>query len=278
MPASFPHDVQELVSRIIVIDPSARATLAEIKAHRCFRRDLRPNYILPAPIPCSQFTSAIELSSLGEEVIAVLRQIGYADEEELASDLRASHNSMAKVFVALLLTNAQFDLDGLPWECAYNTTASSYSPGAVMDTDKSVGSLVEDPFREQRIFASPGSPLGGGPLNDACSFVHRPDWYEETTSVGSVLYETSKEVYGMTNWRIMEAVQQAVGDCGLQYFHPDPVTIHARTVDGLFYVTVFLSFKSKDEIMVNVQLHKGSVDQFGDFSGRLFQTMCVEEA
>jgi BR serine/threonine kinase len=211
----FQEDLAHIIRRMLTVDPMQRATIDEIKRSACFLKGLNPDYELPAPIQFPREVVPIDPATLTEDVVSVLRQIGYTDDEELNGDLETPTWTIAKMFVALL--TAQLDLDQLPWE----DDADGESEGPV-----SINSwIVEDSIRLPKV-----------KIEDA-----------------------------------MYRVQQAVGDCGLQFFHPDPVTVYIRKNHRRFYVSVQASFVTDEELFVTARLHRGSPDHFGDFRDRLWQ-------
>lgn len=130
---------------------------------------------------------------------------------------------------------------------------------------------IIDPFHRQRV------PFGTHPSLDANSLnslMIRPEWaFETTTPVSNVIQTADRSFYGMDIWRVMRKVQEAADDCGLQWFHPDPMTLYARTQDASFYVSVIAKDIEMDEIKVSTILHRGLTDQFSDFKDRLFQAL-----
>jgi BR serine/threonine kinase len=269
MPA-FPEDIAALIRQMLSVDPTHRPTLAEIKNSSCFRRNIDVDYIFPSPIPFRHYSQPIDPAALTEDMVLVLRQIGYTDDTELNTDLQAEMTTMAKVFVGVL--SSQIDLERLPWDESAISSAHLLTPSNFMAGPAALGEFPasEDPFH-RHLRPSTTSSL------DISSVVSRPDWCVETaTSVASVLQSASMELYGNSIWDVMRGAQEAIGDCGLQYFHPDPMTMYVRKSDGMFYVSIVADFTSSDEISVTVSLHKGAPDQFEDFRDRLFQVFRCE--
>jgi hypothetical protein len=76
----------------------------------------------------------------------------------------------------------------------------------------------------------------------------------------------------------MYAAQVATTGPGLQYFHPDPLTIYARRSDATFYVSVIADTSTAHVVKVRLLLHKGGVQEFGEFVETLRQLLQVEMA
>jgi serine/threonine protein kinase len=260
IPEAVPTDISDLIRRMLSVDPTQRPSLIEIKSHPCFRRGADENYVFPRPIPHRHFTDPIDLSSVSANVVSVLTQIGYSNEQELRSDLMMTSNNMAKVFVALLTDN--LDLEKLPWDHSENVTDET--------------------------FHALDYVLGGAPMSDldfsptlqaagsAASFsstVSRPDWYLEATPLSLVIESHEIQLADCEIWNLMSVTQDAVRDCGLQFFHPDPVTLYLRTRDALFYASVTATFTAADAVTLSLVLHKGDKAQFQDFKERLMQLL-----
>jgi hypothetical protein len=212
----FRDDIAALIRRMLCVDPIQRATIDEIKRSSVFLNGLHPAYRVPAPIPFPRYSRAIKLESLTDDVLSVLKQIGYTEDEGLKSDLQEEGWTMAKVFVAML--TEQVDLDKLPGEDDAMEIGPS-EPASITAWE------MEDEIRLPKVL-----------ISDA-----------------------------------MYRVQQAVGDCGLQFFHPDQVTVYVRKCDRRFYLSVRASFGTDEELVVTVRLHRGSRGQFEDFRDRLWQ-------
>lgn len=297
MPA-FPPDIADLIRNLIVVQPSKRLTIEQIKSHRAFRRGLHPLYKCPTPIPDIAYKQ--EDLAISNEITKILLQIGFTDEQEIENELKSPERTMAKVFVAML--TAQLDLDLLPWddlEDMNNPTLMSQAeeeeeelpqPKITPNTsESSIGDGKDPEFKFQLISeyneedADPfhthatRANLRRRPsldFNSPNSVVTRPQWVIETaTPVSSVITTVEKNFYGMNIWMLMRKIQEAADDCGLQWFHPDPMTLYARTKDASFYVSIIVTYKEIDEVIVSAKLHRGLTDQFDDFTGRLFQAI-----
>jgi BR serine/threonine kinase len=265
MPA-FPADIQNLIRAMITVDPVQRITIEDIKKSAPFLRNLEPEYFLPSPIPFTHYSRPVDPAGVTEDILVVLRQIGYTNEEELRNDLQATTVTMAKVFVAML--TAQLDLETLPWEeQAANCSDSILNQESLLALTGIIdpGPNPLDPFRRHMQMTSP-------PSTKVSSVASRVDWYVEATLSASYwITEEHIQLTGWSAWDVMYQAQVAVGDCGLQYFHPDPLTMYVRKSDRLFYVSVIVEFVAKETLDVKILLHKGMTEQFKDFRDRLWQ-------
>lgn len=257
-------DVAELLRGMLTVDPGQRWSLEQIKQAPCFTRGLPAGYRLPSPIPFTRFSVPINLETLASDVILVLKQIGYGDDEELAKDLQTTSVSMAKVFVAML--TARLDLDELPWEETADEPADSLliTASFLAGPPPTAAALdPEDPFRRRVRAQGSMSPV---------SMAMRPDWcVEAPTPVGEWVMEDTIELRKVTLWSAMKSVQDAVDDCGMQYFHPDPITVYVRRNDRKFYVSLRAEFGDLGQLIIPVRMHKGDCELFEDFRDRLWQ-------
>ena len=79
----FSPPVKDLISRMLTLDPASRITIAQIKAHPCFRMHLPDDYVLPYPLPVPSFEAPVPLEAIPPDVVNLLKKIGYANEDEL---------------------------------------------------------------------------------------------------------------------------------------------------------------------------------------------------
>jgi BR serine/threonine kinase len=267
MPA-FPWDIQNLIRGMITVDPVQRITIDEIKKSAPFLRNLEPDYVLPSPIPFTHYSRPVDPAGVAEDILVVLRQIGYTNEDELRDDLQATTVTMAKVFVAML--TAQLDLETLPWEdraAEGSDTILNQESLLALTGIADPGPNPLDPFRRRMQMTSP-------PSTKVSSVASRAEWYvEPTLSAAYWIADDHTRLTGWAVWDVMYEVQFAVADCGLQYFHPDPLTMYVRKSDRLFYVSVIVEFIAKDALDVKILLHKGMTQQFQDFKDRLWQLL-----
>lgn len=293
----FPADIQDLIRRLIVVDPNQRLTIEQIKSHPCFRRDLEDSYLLPYPIPDIADEGSLDPKSLSPSILKVLTQIGFSEEEELNEQLRATGNTMAKVFVSMI--TAKLDLERLPWDekshwagkersdqpgdkaskdqldanSFMKTATTTKSPKTSNPSDSSSGEIaINDPFHRHKERIKLQQSL------DIHSMAIRPNWLiceddANTTMESSVIKANDKCFYGKKIWFIMSRCQDASNEFGLQWFHPNPMIIYARAPDSTFYISIVANFKELDEINICSRLHKGDESMFEDFCEKLYQTV-----
>jgi len=110
----FPPEMQDLINRMLTVDPAKRITIEQIKTHPAFYILLPTGYQVPTPLPIPSLPDPIDPSTLTPPVFELLRQVGFSDNDELNRDLLATHHTVAKGFCYLIHQAISFD--SLPWE------------------------------------------------------------------------------------------------------------------------------------------------------------------
>jgi hypothetical protein len=118
MPAVEP-DVQALLAAMLTPDPGARITVDQIKCHQAFRIGLSAGYQLPRPLPLCCGEAGVDPRAVAPPVLALLRAIGFRDEE-----LTAHGETMAKSF-CYALTHALAP-EELPWDDEHRLGGESH--------------------------------------------------------------------------------------------------------------------------------------------------------
>jgi len=83
MPSSLSEDTQDLIRRMLVIEPEKRITMGEIKNHRWFRSN---SFNQPEPFPV-QFLQMSDPDDIDSEIIANLMTLGWDSEQELIGSI-----------------------------------------------------------------------------------------------------------------------------------------------------------------------------------------------
>ena len=112
MPPFLP-EIQDLISRMLVVDPTKRIRLEQIKEHPAFRICLPQNYVIPTPLPLPYMKEPIDVESLDPKIFPVLIHLGYSNKEEIIEELSSDSHNMAKVFCYILTSS--FSFENLNW-------------------------------------------------------------------------------------------------------------------------------------------------------------------
>ena len=250
MPA-FCSGAKDLIAKLLVLDPAKRMTIDKMKNHPYFRFGLPDQYILPTPLPIASFFEPVDLSTVSEEVVDLLRKIGFNDDAQLAEELTSENHTMAKVFNHML--TSRLALDQLDW-------------------DRSVGTKETFGREEESFMMDAGNPFSGsfryGSLNQgsyepATSLASRPEWaIPETDSVP--ISETYDICASLDVLQTMIGLQRLVDRLDMQWFHPDEFMIIARHEAWGIYVVFQCQDTSNEEpqTQVQIQLCAGTADAF----------------
>jgi len=102
MPEYLSSDAKNLISRMLVVEPSKRIKMSEIMKHPWFVSIPPKAPYLPAALETVGDT-AFNPDMLDEEILKSLHLIGWGDEEQLKEKLSNNESNFEKVFYALLL-------------------------------------------------------------------------------------------------------------------------------------------------------------------------------
>jgi hypothetical protein len=244
----WPPDIQDLIGRMLAVDPAQRISIRDIKRHAAFARGLSPAYVLPAPVPFSKFTSPLDAGALPDHVIGVLRQIGFADAQALAALLADRENNAAKVFVRILLNAC--DLEELPWELANAAVAGPPADAAALVV------------AQQQTPAESGDGDAGGACSSYGEYsLGEAVWEGPPAMAAEVITAVQLRVPARPLWCVMEAVQRVLGEAAYQWFHPDSATIVARAPDGSGYYGLVATLKGTG-VEVTANVHRGDAEPF----------------
>ena len=105
MPSFLADDVRDLISRMIVVDPHKRITMAGIKAHPWFTGANSPEGPLP-PVPDSPMqldARPLSPNELDPDVMLTLECLRIGSRQDLERELAAPKPSQARTYYAILL-------------------------------------------------------------------------------------------------------------------------------------------------------------------------------
>lgn len=99
MPAYLHKDVQDLINRMLTVDPAERISIEEIKKHPWYtsKNMLRCKKTPPIPKSCEKVVSTPD-----DEIVTTLKALGYGTEEEIVEKLKDSTSNYCKAFYAIL--------------------------------------------------------------------------------------------------------------------------------------------------------------------------------
>jgi BR serine/threonine kinase len=243
----FPPVIQNLVSRMLTIDPEQRIRIEEIKQHEAFRIGLMfPGYSLPAPLPMPMIVDPIDPGMLDPGVLAVLRGIGFASEEEIAEEFTMVGSSMGKVFYSMMRARS---IESYPWETE-GTATSPVADAFLASPEAGFANPAVDSFGRGRVrrtgVSTPGSPY---------SLAEPAPWADVSSSYGGGMKaDVVQPCVGivMPLDALLFKMQGIVTELGFQWFHPDDFTLAARSSDRETYLLVRIVRESSDSLRMDL--------------------------
>lgn len=113
VPDSLDERAKDLIKRLLVINPSERLTIEQIKNHPFIRIGLPDNYELPKPISLPNLSEPIPYLSIPKKILSIFNNIGFSTIDEIKQNLESkSRNSVKNI---LFLLTSKLTLDQLPW-------------------------------------------------------------------------------------------------------------------------------------------------------------------
>ena len=251
MPASFSPMARDFIARLLVLEPSERLTIQAMKTHPFFRLGLPQDYSIPKPLPIPSMQGPIDPTTVEGEVLDVLHKIGYTNDDELLRDLVSPQQSMAKVFFHMLTSRVA--IDELDWTRAVGGSSFEQTSDDLVAAFTVDGT---DPF-QRHIGSMPGSSYEA-----ATSLAFRPEWAMPASEPMEVM-QAFDVCARMGLVQTMTAVQLAMSQLEMQWFHPDDFTVIARHEAMGIYVVCQCSCSPGDEsTMMQMQLCHGTIESF----------------
>lgn len=264
IPSNLDSQIQDLIKKILTVDPTRRITIDQIKEHPATRIGLPNNYILPTPFPLPKLYNPITITSENESTLNSLNHVGFRDREHLINQLHSNLPNMAKVF--FLMLTEPFDPDILPWGQKQTEKPSSSSNQLffehpfVFPVDNDA--LLEDPF-EAKSPSSYNSPIS---VNNSLNF-YNSDWVPNPTQI---IYEQEQNVRNlmMTMPSLMTTLQTYFTNDHYDWFHPNDRTIVVRYSMAPIYINlqgIFNEIENGIAINLCVKMIRGTAEDFFNF-------------
>eukprot|EP01132_Coremiostelium_polycephalum_P009627 gene9627-11798_t len=110
MPAFIHKDAQDLLNKMLMVDPKKRITIKEIKQHPWFLSNL-PQFSKSHSLEDLSYSSLPDLSFLDDEVFRSLMALGLGTTEEVKKALVSNESSNILVYYRLLEERKKYDND-----------------------------------------------------------------------------------------------------------------------------------------------------------------------
>ncbi|KNE55868.1 CAMK/CAMKL/BRSK protein kinase [Allomyces macrogynus ATCC 38327] len=113
MPPHISPAAQDLIQKMLVVDPDHRMTMDQIKRHPWFKQVPEPKDLdkIPLSAVVAHDPVATDASSLDPDVLQWLSHLGWADDKALRAVLLAHGQAAEKVFYQLLVNRKVDDLE-----------------------------------------------------------------------------------------------------------------------------------------------------------------------
>jgi serine/threonine protein kinase len=136
MPPFLHRDIRDLISRMLVVDPTKRITISQIKQHQWFTSNHNP--VLTAP--CTTLEDSCEpipATLVDAEVVATLESLGLGTASEVSEQLIGTAPSQARMFYRILV----YQKDHPPSE-VYERIVRSQGRARAMSTSVDIDSTT----------------------------------------------------------------------------------------------------------------------------------------
>jgi BR serine/threonine kinase len=246
----FPEPLQDLVSRMLSVDPEKRIRIDEIKRHRAFFLDLPGlQYQPPTPLPIPLFNEPIDREEIDDRIRSILRAIGYDSDEEIDRELTAETHTKAKVFFRMFTRTVP--LESLPWRSEapvfeYPQNKFVLSPMQLRQVTPEAGSLGHSPD---------SNPMGSVALSS--------NWGVARTAVDR-LFERFDRIEERIEV-VMADLQKILENREYAWFHPDDMSIVAADLTLQFFLLFQAEFTDLNAIALTVQVVGGG-DRHSEFT------------
>jgi BR serine/threonine kinase len=256
MPSTFSASIQDLISKMLCVDPQRRISIGVVKSHPAFRIGLNSEYKLPVPIPIAGDRAPI--TEIDRAVMPVLEAIGYGSEDAITAELQSSHFSMAKVFYAMY--HHQSSIAALPW----STMDQVLEPnGAEFQQSPDLMALTDDLSGSSIGFNRPGTIPQSVP--DQFSYTEGATWApalpQETREVAECHTDIPCPLEDL--WaKLQELLRQQ----SYEMFHPDPALILARNRDGGQFLILRAAYTGDHGITLALLVPEGSPPDYSMFT------------
>jgi BR serine/threonine kinase len=223
MPTSLPPDTQDLIRKMLCVDPRKRITIAGIKEHPAFREGYPIGYVLPAPIPLVFSDDPIEPD---EKIVQYLEHIGFDSMEEIRAELASEGRSMAKVFYSLHALAQR--PESLPWASGQLKVPTSPPDLFRMTPD-------EHEFGSAPVDFGPRSPDGSG---SSTGSMPECDAWTSFPATMPMNEETWFKLKCDQMPVLMFHLQEMLTSLGYEFFHPNPFELYGRRAAEAAYAVI----------------------------------------
>ncbi|KAH0795516.1 CAMK family protein kinase [Histomonas meleagridis] len=242
----FDPNIKDLIRRMMTVDPTKRITIEEIKHHIAFRYGLPSTYIVPSPIPFTDYSAQIDPSTIPIEFKTLFLNIGLT-EEEIISALQMPENNTVKTFVKMLAR--RIAPESLPWEFAISQIPHNDIPEYEFESIN--GAVFQAALFRQE------APNICSPTPDGFSLTHEAPW---AMHVDPTLFRPNFETnenFGPSNVPILmlaNNVESALNQLGFVFFHPNDMQFFAKKNEHDTYLSIELYYTVPGAVCLHLQM------------------------
>ena len=248
---NFSEPAKDFISKILVLDPTKRLTIAGMKMHPFFRINLPSEYVIPTPLPIPSLLEPIEPSTVTDDVLDVLHKIGYTNDQELFADLTSNQHSMAKVFCYMLAS--KLSLEQIDWSQSMSNSFNPQTPNDniyALDAMNSYSGLYNDSLQS-----------GTQSVDISMSVAHRAEWVLDASQEPVEDIQKFSIIANMSRVYALLAMQRLMRQLEMQWFHSDDFVILARR-DITYILIRCLDMVDEEKVTVQIQLLNGPSEFF----------------
>jgi BR serine/threonine kinase len=259
IPEHVPSLLQDLIRQILTVDVTKRITISQIKAHPAFRMFLPAKYIVPAPLLTPRLLDPIGFDDVDDDILAILRSIGYADDATIRRGLEPHDTSMAKVFFNMCLRNQT--VENLPWPSGDDTGNGAELDSAFLMPPQTIATegIAPNPLVRKR---SLGISSLGSSKN---SLAAHADWGDSPAPVIEAEEELAFTDIAIALPDMMTELQVFLREMAIDWFHPNDQELIGRTADRAMYVGLEVTISGTDQVDIHVWMLRGNAQIFGQF-------------
>jgi BR serine/threonine kinase len=248
----FDLRIQNLIASMLTVDPDDRIKLAAVKQHEAFRLDVAsPNYRSPMTRPLNVRTDPVDISTVDEESLRLLRAFAYQSDADVLSELQAVGKTNAKRFWQLLnrdpgrverwgsVANHE-TVEPIPMSAQF---ISEETPVGERDHFQRWRRKSDRPSLEAYSMANPADFLGALSRGDASEVVRvigYPDRLEE----------------------VMGRVQEILNRAGFMLDYPNPRDLYALHADAPVELHCRIEYTGVRAVLLTIRLVSGDEDFF----------------
>jgi BR serine/threonine kinase len=248
----FDLRIQNLIARMLTVDPHDRITLPAIKAHEAFLLDVAsPSYRSPVIRPVVVNADPVDIATVDAESLRLLRAFGYQTDEEVIRELQAVGETNAKRFWQLLNHDASHvdrwggfvsdeRIDPIPMSAQF---IPDETPVGERDQFQRWRRQSDRPSLEAYSMANPADLMG--------SFVKG----DESEIVRQIGCEGRLE-------EVIGRVQELLNGAGFVLDYPNPRDLYALHADAHVELHCTMEYMGIRQVSLTIRLVKGDEDFF----------------